>query len=212
MQINNLHAGSLRLPLTGVVLAGGRSRRMGTDKALLRWPPGAADGPSLLELTAARLATLCEEVLVVGSREPAPAGTREVPDLYPDGGSLGGIASGLQVAQHPRALVVATDMPFLNAALLRWLAERPGAWDAIVPLSPEGRPEPLHAVYAQTCLAPLRRRVEAGQLKIQDFLDEVATRFIRAEEWHTADPDGRSFFNLNTPEDLEEARRLFTQR
>ena len=212
MQINNLHAGSLRLPLTGVVLAGGRSRRMGTDKALLRWPPGAADGLSLLELTAARLATLCEEVLVVGSREPAPAGTREVPDLYPDGGSLGGIASGLQVAQHPRALVVATDMPFLNAALLRWLAERPGAWDAIVPLSPEGRPEPLHAVYAQTCLAPLRRRVEAGQLKIQDFLDEVVTRFIRAEQWHTVDPDGRSFFNLNTPEDLEEANRLFTQR
>jgi len=201
-----------KLAVSGIVLSGGRSRRMGTDKGKLRWPPGNAQGPTLLEVTVARVASVCEEVLVVGSRGPVPAGTRQVSDRYPDGGSLGGIASGLLAALHPRALVVATDMPFLNVTLLRWLAERPGEWDALVPLSREGLPEPLHAVYAKTCLATLCRRVDAGQLKIQDYLGEVETQLVLAAEWHTHDPDARSFFNVNTPEDFAEASDLFTQR
>jgi molybdenum cofactor guanylyltransferase len=204
--------------VTGVVLAGGKSRRLGRDKATLRWPPDDPGARTLLDLTVSRLAQVCDDVLVVGDRaaEEVPAGARIVADRYPDAGSLGGICTGLEAARHERTLVVATDMPFLDVALLRWLASQQGEWDALVPVWDDrtiaGPPEPLHAVYRKSCLPVLRGRIEAGQLRIHELLRAVRTREVRRHEYAPLDPEGRSFFNLNAPEDLEQALRMAGER
>lgn len=131
-----------------IVLAGGKSRRMGQDKTHMRWPPDEPDAPTLLEHVVAIARQTSDDVMVVGYEDVPPAGARVVPDALPDGGSLGGLYSGLRAARYERALAVATDMPLLNVRLLRWLAAQAGDWEALVPLwGNPPRPEPLHAVY-----------------------------------------------------------------
>jgi len=201
-------------PTSAVIIAGGQSRRMGQDKRRLRlW--GEA-GPTLLEHTVAVAAGLCAEVVVVlNDAEGWPGlAARTVPDAYPDGGALGGIATGLAAAQHDAALVLAADMPFLNTALLAAMLARPRDYDALLPRSPEPGAarntldlEPLHAVYRRTCLAPIRATLEAGQRRIAAFFPLVRLAYVEPDEIARHDPLGRAFLNLNTPEQLELARR-----
>ena len=97
-------------------------------------------------------------------------------------------------------------MPFLSLPLLRWMLDQPRDYDVLVPVRDE--PEPLHAVYGKACLEPMRRRLEAGRLKITGFFEEVRVRTIGESVLRAHDPDGHSFFNINTPDDLTEARRI----
>jgi molybdenum cofactor guanylyltransferase len=213
---------------SGAVLAGGRSRRLGLDKTTLPWPPLAAQdegaglpgaaGATLLEHTAGTLASLCDEVLVAGYRgaRPLPPRLRAVPDLFPEGGSLGGIYSALQAAAHDVLLAVATDMPFLSLPLLRWMLAQPRDYDVLLPVR-EGQgegagAEPLHAVYGKGCLGPMRRRLEGGRLRIRALFDEVRVREVPAEVLRRLDPRGLSFFNINTPEDLQRAQEILSRR
>lgn len=196
-------------------MAGGLSRRLGEDKRKLRlW--GAA-GPTLLEHTLEVLRPLCAELVVVLNDPQAwdhlPA--RLTPDVYADAGSLGGIYAGLQAATSPYALVVAADMPLLNAALLRAMAERPRDYDALVPRAFEpGRArnaldlEPLHAIYSRRCLEPLRATLDAGRRRIVEFLALVRVVTLEPEEIRRYDPHGHAFRNINTPEDLAAVRML----
>lgn len=200
------------LPLSGIVLSGGKSRRLGQDKALLRlWGPR---GPTLLEATVGLLESICDEVLVVGV---APSGgpalpARQVADRYPGGGSLGGIYTGLLEATCPFALVVACDMPFLQPALLRYMAGRPRDYDVLIPRlrAPDGpetnqlHVEPLHAIYGRPCLEPMRTLLEQGERQIIRFFPSVRVRYLEAVEIAPWDPAGRAFRNINTPQDLEE--------
>jgi molybdenum cofactor guanylyltransferase len=201
--------------VSGVILAGGRSRRLGIDKTTMPWPPpppgetAGQGGRTLLEATGASLEAVCDEVLVVAYRGDRPVPYRVVPDLYEEGGSLGGIYSGLSAATDEFALAVATDMPFLSLPLLRWMLAQPRDYDVLLPVS--DRPEPLHAVYGRACLEPLRRRLEAGQLRISDFLAEVRVREVPAEVSRRFDPEGLTFFNVNTPDDLQRARAILAQ-
>jgi molybdopterin-guanine dinucleotide biosynthesis protein A len=149
---------------------------------------------------------VCDEVLVVAYRGDRPLPYRIVPDLYAAGGSLGGLYSGLYAASNDYALAVATDMPFLSLPLLRWMLDQPRDYDVLVPLREE--PEPLHAVYAKRCLEPMRRRLESGRLKITGFFEDVRVRLVDAATLAVYDPEGLSFFNINTPEDLERARLI----
>ncbi len=135
---------------------------------------------------------------------------RLVPDMYPDGGALGGIYSGLYAAAHPYALTVACDMPFLNVDLLRAMLARPRDYDVLVPRSP--RPgsarnnldvEPLHAIYSKACLEPMRTTLESGRRQIAAFFPHVRVAYVESEESLRYDPTGRSFMNVNTPEELE---------
>ena len=200
--------------VAAVVLAGGRSRRLGMDKTTMPWPPpplgqaGPANVPSLLSVVAGHLAAICSEVILVNYRGAIPLPYRTVPDAYPDSGSLGGIYSGLAAASDGWAFAVAADMPFLNGALIRHMLALPREWDALVPRI-GGRPEPLHALYGPACLPAMRRRIEARQLKIAGFFEDVQVRFLEEAEVRRFDPDLRSFFNINTPADLEQAQVLF---
>jgi molybdopterin-guanine dinucleotide biosynthesis protein A len=203
------------LSLSGIVLAGGQSRRLGQDKTLLRlWGP---DGPTVLETTVSLLATICDELLIVTDRPrlQPPPGTRLVCDRYPDGGSMGGIYTGLLEMTHAHALVVACDMPFLNKALLSYMAGLPRDYDLLIP---RHRPqesgqeawhrfwlEPLHAIYGRPCLKPMSELLDRGERQITRFFPQVRVRYLEPEEMARFDPAGLSFRNINTPQDLEEA-------
>lgn len=190
-------------PLTALVLTGGRSSRMGQNKALLNLTPG---GPSLIELVVARLADVASETVLVGT-ETAPydfLGLRHVPDLYPNAGSLGGIYSGLQAAKYPYALAVACDMPFLSPDLLRYMASVPREYDVLLPVIDE--PEPLHAIYSQLCLPWMEERIDARRYKIIGWFDKAKVQKIERHTIERYDPHCRSFFNVNTPEEWERAR------
>jgi molybdopterin-guanine dinucleotide biosynthesis protein A len=199
---------------SAIVLAGGLSRRLGQDKRRLRiW---GADGPTLLAHTVGLVARLCDEVVVVlNDSEGWPdLPARLVPDAYANGGSLGGIYSGLAAASHDYALAVACDMPFLNAELIGAMLARPRDYDALIPRSP--RPgaarnaldlEPLHAIYGKTCLGPMRDTLESGRRQIATFFPQVRVAYVEPEEIRRYDPEGRSFLNVNTPEQAAEAER-----
>ncbi len=208
-----LHGGADQA-VTGVVLAGGQSRRLGRDKAVEPF-----QGQPLIRRVLDRVAQVAQELVVVvadparGQALPLEIGIeseaahRVALDRYPGAGSLGGIFSGLWAAQHPWALVVSCAMPFLNPALLRHMvALRPDA-DAVVPVV-DGRPEPTHALYSKACLPHMEARLQAKELKISGFFDQVRVRYLEEGDILQLDPELLSFFNVNTPEDLQRALSL----
>ena len=188
----------IRANVCGVVLNGGASVRLGRDKALLR-----IEGRTLTERALDCLATLTDELLLVGRPEAAPdhpALSRAVADAVTDAGPLAGICTALGEATRPHAFVVACDMPWLDAAVIRRqlaVLRETGA-DAVVPRW-EGYWEPLHAVYSRACLDPARSQIAAGDYRIRSFFDAVGVHFwdIAAEGIST-----RPFTNINTKSDL----------
>lgn len=194
------------------VLAGGQSRRMGTDKALLRF-----EGVPLLGRVLRIVEQVSEDVFIVGAR-PAyqEFGVRVVADGYPGAGPLGGIATALQHARHDRVLVVACDMPLLNLELLRALAREERTYQALVPAlagasSSQGGArtlEALHAIYAKSCLDAIEARIDAGLYRVSDLFEDVSTRILD-EEWIRAwDPRLQSFVNTNNRREFGDALRL----
>lgn len=196
-------------PASGIVLAGGRSSRLGQDKALLPLPGGR----SLIAHVVARLAPLVSEVVVVATdgERLGPLPARLVPDVFPDGGALGGIYAGLAAAREEHSLVVACDMPLLNLPLLRHLLALPRDFDVLLPRLADGQVEPLHAVYSKACLEPIRRQLAAGRHRIISFLGDVRVRYVEEAELRRLDPELRSFFNVNTPADLAALSRLLQE-
>jgi len=196
---------------SGIVLAGGRSHRLGRDKAL-----ETIGGQPLVRRVIDRISQATDDVAVVVAEMaqaralPLENRHRVVVDLYPGAGPLGGIFSGLSAADHHWAVAVACDMPFLNLALVRrMLALREGA-DAVVPML-RGYPEPTHAVYSKACLPFMEEVLSAGDRKIILFYDKVKVVYLPEEEIAALDPDFLSFFNVNTAEDLEKALTLAAQ-
>lgn len=195
-------------PVSGIILAGGRSRRLGRDKAVELF-----GGQPLIRRAIDRVAPLTGEIVVVvadsarGKALPLDADHRVAVDIYPDGGSLGGIFSGLSAAANNWGLVVACDMPFLNPRLLEYMLAQRGDCDAVVP-QPGDFPEPTHALYSRACLPHIEARLQAGDLKISGFFDEVRVRYLEEGEVRQFDPDLLSFFNVNSPEDLARAHAL----
>lgn len=182
--------------LTGVILAGGRSRRMGRNKALL--PVGRR---TLIEIVRERLREVCGERLLLVTNSPADyrhLGMRMVPDAAPPGHSLVGIYTGVLHAGGP-AFVCGCDMPSLNPTLIRYLASLIEDADVVMP-RPGDEYEPLHAIYTPACLGPMRRCVERRGRSV-DFLSEVRVRVVDAAALRRFDPTLESFTNLNTPEE-----------
>ncbi len=189
--------------VTGVVLAGGESRRMGQNKALM--PLG---GERLVDRVMRVLRESCSALLMVTNSPDvyADVGIDMVGDIWPGKGSLGGIYSAIEHAKTPYVLVVACDMPFLQAASLTYLIEQIGDFDVVMP-DVLGEQQPLHAIYAKTCLEPIRRRLEADRLKIVGFLPDVRVRTVTEAELRPFDPELLAFQNLNTPGEFEAAAR-----
>jgi len=190
--------------LTIAIQAGGRSSRMGTNKAFV-----AFHGRPLIEVVRERVAGLGDELILITNQpdEYAHLGLPMFGDVYPDSGPLGGIYTAVFRAANPHALVVACDMPWLNRPLLAHMAGLRETADIIVPRW-DKFPEPLHAIYSKTCLGAIAEQLQAGQFKITGFYGRMDVRFVDRDEIARFDPDGRSFANINTPADLaaEEGR------
>lgn len=184
--------------VSAIILAGGQSRRMGHDKALIDFR-----GRPIIAHVIDTLHELSNDVIVVSNRSGVydSFGARVVPDYEPPAGPLGGIAAGLSAARHDLAIVVACDMPFLNSRLLCYLIEQAVDADAVV-MQIEDKFEPLHAVYRRACLTAINQHLTAGDRRVISFYADVRLRSIPEADWRTIDPDGRSMANLNTPDDL----------
>ena len=199
----------MQIDVTGVLLAGGNSRRMGEDKRYL-----VVGEQTLLERGLAVLRSIFQEVLVVIAQDSLPLNVdaRVVRDLVPDCGSLGGLYTGLTQATTPYIFVVACDMPFLDPAVITQFTSRRASAD-IVMAKLAARLHPMHALYGKGCLPVLEQMIRARQLKIQEMLSHPSLRvqYVTEADLLTIDPSGRSFHNVNTPADLEVARSLLSQ-
>lgn len=176
------------------------------------WPPGDPAGRTLLDLTAEKLSLVCAEVIVVGyhGERPLPDRVRPVPDVFPDGGPLGGLCAGLAAAEHDYALAVATDMPFLSLPLVEWLLAQPRDYDVLAPVY--SLVQTLHAFYSKRCVEVMRRRIEQGRRSLIGLYEapELRVRYVEQSAVERLDPGGRSFVNVNTPEELEQAVLLLS--
>lgn len=194
--------------VSGVALAGGRSKRLGRNKAVEK-----IGGQSLIERVVDKLSQVTSETVVVVAEESKaadlnlPPWVRTAADLYPGTGSLGGIFTGLSAAKGNYGVVVACDMPFLNVDLIRFMLDIVSDYDAVVPRL-QGRPEPLHAVYSKTCVGPIERCLQADQLKIAIFFEQINVAYLEEDDIEAFDPSHLSFFNVNTQEDLDKALAL----
>ena len=194
----------VRRPISCIVLAGGEGKRLGTDKAFL-----SIGDQVLIEGIVEKMARIGDEVIIVTNspQRYSHLGARLVGDVYPGKGALGGIYSGLRAAHSDRSLVVACDMPFLDLRLLRYMILLSPGQDVVIPRV-GGLTEPLHAIYSKGCLQPIERLLVGGGRRIIDFFPEVRVRYIEEQEIKLFDPQCLSFFNINTPGDLEKARNL----
>jgi molybdopterin-guanine dinucleotide biosynthesis protein A len=190
------------------VLAGGQSKRLGRDKALLE-----VHGQALVTRTIQKLTALSDDLLVV-TGEPAryaPLGlpARLISDERPGVGSLMGIYSGLRASRHTHALAVACDMPFLNLPLLRYMVPLADGYDVVIPRL-GGFLEPLHAIYGKSCLPFMAGLLEQGRRQIVAFFDHVRVRYVEQGEIERFDPHHLSFVNVNTPGDWERVQELLS--
>ncbi len=192
---------------TGIVLAGGRSQRMGAEKAALM-----IGGEPLLRRVVRRLRAALPDVLVVGpeSLQSLVPDARVVPDADPGRGPLGGIVTAFDVLAGPRVFAVACDMPFVEPALVRELLriadESPEA--DVVALRTARGVEPLHAVYRSSCLPPMRAQLAAGEGALHLLLRQLRVREVPRESVARFDYAGLSSFNANTPEEWNHALDL----
>ncbi len=188
-------------PITGIVLCGGRGRRMGGDKALLQ-----VDGHPLWRVVADRSATVCDPVLLARGSMPEldQNDYRVIEDADEDSGPLGGIVAGLRSSPHRLAAVLAVDLPYMSPSMIRFLASMIDTHDACVPL-PAGGPEPLHAVYSLGSLRILEVALVEGRLRLLDALTELDTVYLGPDDW-PAEVDLRFAENLNRPQDVESMR------
>jgi len=205
---------SERLPVTGVVLAGGRSQRMGTDKALV-----SVGGEPLVTRAAFALADVCEHVMVAAGAAEALSGAELPPealllaDTVPFQGPLGGLATALEAAQTQWIFAVGVDMPFLHAEIARVLWEElaacpdPDAVSVVMPVGEAGA-EPLLSLYRVDCLDVINRVLAEGLHRVIDICPLVGVLEVPLGKLEGVDPELMSLINVNTAEDLASARSV----
>ncbi len=194
---------------TGIVLAGGWSRRMGQDKS--RLPFG---GTTLLTWVVRRVAQACAPVIVVAraASDYPDCGARVISDRRPGEGPLAGLAAGLAAAETAYAAVVPCDLPFIEPALLQGLSALAPGWDVVVPVV-GGRAQPLCAVYSRTIASIAEDMLRRADRAVHQLVTQPGVRAHQVlEDALTAwDPGLRTFVNINTPEDYERARDMLTR-
>lgn len=197
--------------MTSIILAGGRSLRLGRRK-----PLQIIAGRSLIQWVIDRLATLSTEIIIATARgEDIPYSSivtvKTVADIHHGKGPLAGIYSGLIASSDVQALVVSCDTPFLSVSLLEYMTQTCPGFDVVVPRIKE-RVEPLCAVYSKNCVAPIRELLQQNESKIIKLFPMVRVRYIEQNEIDRFDPEHLSFFNINSQDDLDRARRLAAEK
>ena len=197
--------------MTSIILAGGKSSRLGHSKALQ-----VIGNKTLIQWVVDRLASLSTEIIIEtahGEAIPCSSTVRikTVADIYPGKGPLVGIYSGLIASSSPQAIVVGCDTPFLNVCLLEHMIKIRSTFDAVIPRIEE-KLEPLCAVYSKSCLAPIQELLEQNELGTYKLFGMVKTKYVEKDEINRFDPEHLSFFNINSQDDLEKARKLAIEK
>jgi len=187
------------------ILAGGASRRMGTDKSQL-----LIDNQTFIDRIADTLLKLTDSVTIVGPTAIPPF--QNVPDVYAQWGALGGLHAALSASRREWTIVVACDLPFVTSELFLYLAGARLDHDVVVPFQADGRPQPLAALYRKhPCLERATKLIEAGRRRPVDLLESVNTRWVAFDEIKNLDQAEKFFVNINTPEDYDEAIRGYSR-
>lgn len=191
--------------VSGIILSGGKSTRMGKNKALIE-----VEGIPIIERIYALFKRLFQEVWIITDQQELFAGldAKFHGDLIPNLGAIGGLYTGLVLASFPHSFCVACDMPFLREPLIDYLLRQRGGFAAVVPRTSDGW-QPLHAVYSKTCIKPIEELLAQKKTKIIDVYPMISLRVVEEDEFRTLDPLNESFLNINTPGDLAlvQARR-----
>ena len=190
--------------MTGIVLAGGESRRMGRDKAFL-----TLDGIPLIERVLRTLRAVFPRIIIV-TNDPASYVSYDavvVTDALDKQGPLTGIYSGLLHSRDDYNFVVACDMPYLNPNLITYMAGLAQGHDIVAPMV-AGYLEPLHAFYHRRLLPVIEERLRRDVRQIRGIYGEARVHYVTETEIDRYDPERRSFKNLNTPEEYKEATCL----
>jgi len=191
-----------------IVLAGGRSSRMGQAKATLRF-----GGVPLIERIVTELSREFDEIVVVAAPEsegqvlPRLPGVLIVRDEREFEGPVGAMARGLDAISHDAAFACACDLPMLDSRVARALIEMLAAYDAVIP-EVAGVMHPLHAAYRKRCAPVLERMSASGERRLAAIAERASVRRVAESEYRAMDPRLRSIFNLNTPEDYARALKL----
>jgi molybdopterin-guanine dinucleotide biosynthesis protein A len=196
------------LDISAVILAGGKSLRLGHDKITEK-----VGNATLLQKVISRIDSLSKDIFIVTAEEKSfkefadNKKLKTVADIFPGRGSLGGIYTGLVKSESFYNLVIAADMPFLNRELLAYMTEVADGFDFVIPKIGTFF-EPLHAIYSKNCVTPIETMIRKNRRVIIELFDFVKVRYVEAEEIDRFDPEHLSFFNINTVEDLELARKI----
>ncbi|MBS1952761.1 MAG: molybdenum cofactor guanylyltransferase [Cyanobacteria bacterium SZAS-4] len=192
---------ALPLPVTALVLCGGKSRRMGRPKAFLPF-----EGTTMVNHVLNQVRDLFAEVFIVAN-EPdnyEDLGVDVVKDILPYRGPLGGILSGLLVAKHEYTFVIACDMPFVDKRLIREMTAARHGNDVVV-LTHDMGVEPLLGLYSKNCIKPLEESLFAGNLSLQEFLSGLKAQPFEYDAGSSNGEELPAFFNVNTPQDYSRA-------
>jgi molybdopterin-guanine dinucleotide biosynthesis protein A len=185
----------MKEPLTGVILAGGKSSRIGSDKAFLK-----IGNKTLLEIIAGKLKPIFKEI-IISSKSPEKhweiSGSKIVKDAISASSSLTGIYSSLLSSRYHHSFVIACDMPLVKTCLIKYLIKNRHGYDVVIPESPKGL-EPLCAVYSKNCIKPIEKLIKNNNFKILDFFTSVKVKIIRLSEIGVK---GSNLFNVNTIRD-----------
>ncbi|HYA03519.1 MAG TPA: molybdenum cofactor guanylyltransferase [Syntrophobacteria bacterium] len=192
--------------MIGTVLAGGKSRRFGRNKAVELF-----EGERLIERQVRTLRSLFPEVMVVSNTPEffLDLNVTVVQDLIPGRGPLGGIYTGLLLAQGDSIFVSACDMPFLQLPVIRRMLDLFSGHDVVVPRLGTYL-EPLHGIYSPRCVPYIKQMLDREELQVIRFFPSLRVAYLDEQELRELDPAGLSFFNINTPEDLERAREVLS--
>ena len=212
----SLDASKKLIPVTGVILAGGQSRRMGENKALME-----LGDDSLIGHVIRCMQNVTDERLLI-TNSPTEYGHLGVPmhgDILPGTGALGGLYTGLTHASHDAVLCAACDSPFLNPKLLTYLVSVLGEYDAVIPETfahhedtTQITLQTLCAVYSKRCLPIIESMLRESELRVHALQERAHIKRISPEIWQEFDPDGMSFFNINTPQDFETGEKLILSK
>ena len=184
--------------ITGIILSGGKSIRMGENKAFIE-----IEGVPIISRIHTLFKSLFNEIIIVtNQKEPFLSYDASIySDLLPNRGVLGGLYTGLFFSSFLYSFCVACDMPFLKEPVIEYLIRNIDSFDVIVPKAEDGL-QPLHAIYSKTCLEPIREIIKKGKYKIIDFYPMAKLKIVEEHEFRSLDPRAESFINVNTPEEL----------
>jgi len=190
--------------ITGIILAGGKSSRYGANKAFVE-----INGVQLIERVITVMGSVFEHLILI-TNTPHEYTYLNLPmyeDLIKGLGPIGGILTGLEAISDESGFFMACDMPFINGDLIHYMVEVSDDYDAVVPRI-SWKMEALHALYRKNCLTAIRELIESNEYQTIKFFNKIRVRYVDWDEIRAFDPKQRSFFNINSPQELLDAAKL----